>query len=365
MSRRLVYYNPQAATAEENRELPGIRRFADFFRIFNASVMFLDRSGTIKSPIRTTSLFPIPSIRPFKKKYEEICQERARELLARADSLGVRIYTMWSGGIDSTLLLISLLKEATDAQKKNITVLMSEESIAEYPGFYRDHIRGKLAIDSSAMFPRLIGGKDLLIGGEHNDQIFGSDLVGALIQKYGPAIIHAPYKRENFFEFFSGRIGDPVAANFYLDMFDRVRAAAPIEIRTHFEYLWWLNFSLKWQSVYMRMLSFTSKRSTEKVTKEYLKDHYVHFYGTEDFQLWSMLNLDKKIKDTWQTYKWTAKDVIYEYTRDADYRDNKLKRGSLSFLVLQQESYDFIDEDFRFYKALETDAYYEPDNDFI
>ena len=78
-----------------------------------------------------------------------------------------------------------------------------------------------------------------------------------------------------------------------------------------------------------------------------------------------MSNLDKRIKDTWKTYKWVCKDIIYDYTKDADYRDNKTKRASLAPLLQQQNSYHFIDESMRFWSELDPQEYYNPDNDFI
>jgi PP-loop superfamily ATP-utilizing enzyme len=50
---------------------------------------------------------------------------------------------MYSGGIDSTLVIISLLKNASEEERNNITILLSENSIGENPNFYKDHILGK------------------------------------------------------------------------------------------------------------------------------------------------------------------------------------------------------------------------------
>jgi hypothetical protein len=361
----LLYYNPNIATHQENHALPGVERFSKFFQIFNPTVVFIDRTDTIKIPIRAKSIFPMPEFRPMQKTFEEICNERAKELLDRSDRLGAEINVFYSGGIDSTLLLISLLKNATPEQKMKITVLMSEESIMENPNFYRDHIRGKLRTASAAMFPYLLGSKQMLIGGEHNDQLFGSDMVGKLITRFDPSIMHQLYNRDNFFKFFNEKIDDPAVTNFYLDLFERLKDAAPVPVSTHFDFLWWINFSLKWQSVFMRMLSYAAPRNVAAIDREYIASRYVHFYGTEDFQLWSMNNMDKKIKDKWNTYKWPCKDIIYDYTGDAEYRDNKIKRGSLYFLLLQQDSYNFIDESMKFYKTLDPAEYYNPDNDFI
>jgi hypothetical protein len=59
-----------------------------------------------------------------------------------------------------------------------------------------------------------------------------------------------------------------------------------------------------------------------------------------------------------------CKDIIYDFTKDADYRDNKIKRGSLHSLLVQQKAYSFIDDTFTFYDELDFDEYYDPDNDF-
>jgi hypothetical protein len=78
-----------------------------------------------------------------------------------------------------------------------------------------------------------------------------------------------------------------------------------------------------------------------------------------------MNNNDMKLKDTWKSYKWPCKDIIYEYTKDADYRDNKTKRGSLHFLLLQRSPYLFIDDTMRMHTEMNVEDYYNPDNDFI
>lgn len=362
---RLLYYNPNIAAHKNNHHFPGVARFSQFFKLYNPRVIFIDRTNTISIPFHVKSLFPIPEFRLMSKTFEEICNERACELLSRADKLGVTLYVFYSGGIDSTLLLISLLKNATIAQKANIIVLLSEESITENPNFYRDHIHGKLRVGSINTFPYLLGRKCMFVGGEHNDQLFGSDMMGELILEFGPSIIHQPYNRDNFFKFFNKRLNDNKGANFYLDMFERLKDVAPIDIVTSHDYLWWINFSLKWQTVFMRILCRVAPRNVSNIDLTYISTNYNHFYGTEDFQLWSMNNPDKKIKGTWNTYKWVCKDIIYEYTKDADYRDNKIKRGSLYSVLVQQNSYNFIDESMKFWDEMNPQDYYNSNNDFV
>jgi hypothetical protein len=275
------------------------------------------------------------------------------------------MHVFWSGGIDSTLMLVSFLKQATKAQRENIVVLMTEDSITENPNFYRDHVRGKFRIESANVFPHILGTNNMLIGGEGNDQLFGSDVVGKFIRQFGPSVIHAAYSRDTFFTYFNQNAQYPDIINFYLDLFEKLKAACPIELRSNFDLLWWINFALKWQSVFMRVLSYTSPRYTDRVDSAYVRNYYDHFYITDEFQLWSLNNQDKKIKDEWRTYKWPCKDIIYDYSKDADYRDNKLKHGSLYGVLVQRSPFHFIDSNYKFYDTLSPDEYYEPKNDFL
>src|SRR6266487_1681100 len=122
-----------------------MRLFQGFQLIYGEGVAPIDRTGVIKFPVRTKSLFPLPQMRVMDKTYEQLCDERAREVLGYNGPLHV----FWSGGIDSTCLLVSLLKARGGDR---ITVLMNRDSIAEYPYFYHTHIRGKLRTVSSASF---------------------------------------------------------------------------------------------------------------------------------------------------------------------------------------------------------------------
>jgi hypothetical protein len=91
------------------------------------------------------------------------------------------------------------------------------------------------------------------------------------------------------------------------------------------------------------------------------------FYGTPEFQMWSMTNPDKKLFSTWSTYKWEAKRVICEFNKDEDYRDNKVKMGSLYKLFIQKKSAEAIDSNLNFIHEDELNPidFYNPNNSFV
>jgi hypothetical protein len=364
---RLIYCYPTTLLDPLFFARPSIARYSQSTNIYGYWVMPLDRTGTIKTPIRSVDLFPMPKFRPFAKSYEDICNDRAVEILRSAESMGITIYVLYSGGIDSTCLLVSLLKHATTEQKKHIVVLLSHESIAENPRFYDEHIRGKLRTGSSIMFPNLIGQNDMLLSAEHNDLVMGSEKIGKLMLDRGPHSIHEAYDRDTLFVFFTSLLGgDTISADFYLNLFERIRDASQIPINTNMEFLWWINFSIKWQACYFYILLFTPPERASLITKEYLDTRFISFYNTEEFQLWSMNNPDKRIRDTWKSYKWVIKDIIYDYTKDSEYRDNKTKVRSLP-VVLEQLNIHFryFDENAVFRNDLSPESFLEQKNDFI
>jgi hypothetical protein len=224
-------------------------------------------------------------------------------------------------------------------------------------------------VEPGIMAPYLLfGGDHLIVNGEANDQLFGSDMTANFISMNGESVIQEKYDRDTFFSTWNGLTKDENMTNFYLDMFEKLAAAAPIPLTTNHDHLWWINFATKWQFVQMCTLPYIRPRNAVKFTPEYFRNNYAVFYGTEDFQLWSMNNLDRKIKNTWKSYKWLCKDIIYDYTKDAEYRDNKIKRGSRGLLLVYQMPFMQITEKMGeggFNRDVSLAGHHSPINDFI
>ena len=75
--------------------------------------------------------FSMPEYDPsFKKTFEQISDEAAIKIKNRISN-GEKFAVMWSGGIDSTLVMAALLKNLTLEELKNVTVCCSAESMIE------------------------------------------------------------------------------------------------------------------------------------------------------------------------------------------------------------------------------------------
>jgi hypothetical protein len=361
---KILFYANTALTNTANHGLPGVARFADLFRFFTRNTCFVDRTEALRFPIRTAIWGPMPKFRRVSTTYEELCDERAVEILDHAEKLDLPLYVLYSGGIDSTLILVSMIKNAKPGQLDRLVVLLSQSSIAENPGFFRKHILGKLRLQVAAKYPLLLNKKAIVVCGELNDQLMGSDLTSTLATVFGSDKIQAKYDRDVFLELWCLAVKDRAVVNWHLDRLEMIKAASPIPIDTNVDFLWWLNFSLKWQSVVFRILSYVSDYNLRTFDKELVERHFFAFFGTEGFQLWSMNSPDKKIRDSWESYKFVAKDIIFAFDKDDDYRRHKTKQASLPSVVRHTPQKRFITEDYAMHAMLDPEQWYEPENSF-
>jgi len=349
-----------------------IENWASINKVIGVSIGLVDRAGAIEMPFsfKTYPSFKMPSLvgRDFILSYEECCDERAQYIIEKSKLANKPITVLYSGGIDSTLVLISLMKNMDPSDyREKIRVAMSTDSIVENPQFYYKHIRGKFNILSSDNIGSLLDGKTIVVGGEHNDQLFGSDIIGHLYRETDFSKIRNNYSREFITPWFVKKGMSEHHANYWYDILDyNIKNKAPCDVTTNYQFFWWYNFCFKWQNVHFRILTLIDKNMRSLITEEFVNDNFLHFYSSESFQLWSMLNSDKKMLENWKSYKIESKKVIFDFNKDKDYFDNKVKIGSLYKLFIQRDTAEGIDTDFKIIDegTLDPAEFYNPNNSF-
>lgn len=282
----------------------------------------VDRSGALPSPgLRMQVLDPIPDASGFTTGFADVCHRRARQLLDEDREIAL----FWSGGIDSTGALAALLMQAGPADRDRLHIFLRPRSIGEYPAFFDSHVRqlnhtvmegpgadgyrngpGRtFSSDVGAVLSQQAR-RRLVVTGEHGDQLFGSMALAE-----NPDWIGQP----------PDRFLERPEFTAHREEIEQLNSACPVPVDTIDAMLWWWNFAVKWQEITFRSLSDLDEPSSFANIR--------HFYQTDDFQRWSIANPDLKIRDSLESYKWPAKDFIYDFTGDADYRDHKIKVGSL------------------------------------
>jgi hypothetical protein len=283
---------------------------------------------------------------------------------------------LWSGGIDSTAALVALLNMATPDEQRNVLEIhCAPRAVQEYPKFFEDVVRSGPCRLRWLLAPQLVTSVPeadtsrlpMVVTGEGGDQIFGSALFASAFHQTDaqsratelPGLrggLDAPWQdsflaymfhklapepnweaREGLTAFAGGheRHGPFAEVLTQVDRWKLSYADAvtswesflhpqlsqcPFPIVSNFDLLWWLNFSMKYQHVQLRMSTVQPNRT-----------EFSHFFMTEPFQLWSLTNHDQKMPDhsVLATYKWPLKEFICDFTGDDAYLQHKQKVGSL------------------------------------
>lgn len=346
---------------------PDVKIWGEIYNLLAANASLVDRSGKLTVPFHFElyEKFKLPTdLNGFTSTYEDCCNQRVEELLQIQAREQVPIALFYSGGVDSTLMLISFAKVLGKELRHKVKVFLSSDSIKENPKFYYSFVRKNCSIDSSEKFSYLFDGSHIIVGGEHNDQLFGSDLIGEICKTKAFDEVKRPYSRKYITDFFIQRGVHSDAANVWYDLLSEHAKGAPCAIETVFDFFWWLNFVFKWQTVYFRMLLRTNKEQHRFINQKFIDNFYHHFFSTPAFQKWAMLNKSQKIGDTWRSYKFHAKELIYEFNQDRDYLENKAKAGSLSRLFLQKNTAIALTSDYQFLFDLQPEEFYNPVNSF-
>eukprot|EP01065_Artemidia_motanka_P030432 TRINITY_DN36458_c0_g1_i1.p1 TRINITY_DN36458_c0_g1~~TRINITY_DN36458_c0_g1_i1.p1 ORF type:complete len:614 (+),score=182.70 TRINITY_DN36458_c0_g1_i1:62-1903(+) len=318
-------------------------------------VPLVDRTGVLLPgfSLSLTVLDRIPEQRPSLRDAPIAgpMEERAAELL----DVGEQLCVMWSGGIDSTALLcamLTVLRKRSDAV--TLAVSLTQASIDEYPLFYTnvlqpEELAGRITLlpfdSGESVLEQLDLDRYVYVTGECGDQLFGSDTMRRAFDCADclsvPAGADGAEPAGDPFDAFKQhglegpweatvlaallRLGYVTDADSFGAWIAPQLRAAPVPIVSTFDFLWWLNFSMKWQHVTLRC--FHARPETQRADLKRIR----HFYASAALQQWSMENHHHKMPDkrNWASYKMPLKEYIFGFVGDAEYRDTKVKVGSL------------------------------------
>ena len=298
-------------------------RVPDAYRYASAffGVGLIDRAGVLETGFPSHIDDPIPTDFADVPAIDQLCAARAAALVAEARRIGKPLRLLWSGGIDSTCVAVSVLNVLGD-DHGIFEVAYTKKSVAEYRKFNRLLKKRGVRRTLVRNVTEALTDDVLIVTGEHGDQIFGSMLAGDIeFDKLG--LSWRVFMPSHIAE----KIGKDGAAKVMAVLEPQV-AACPIRCETVYEMLWWSNFSMKWNTVSHRIIATLSPEKRAAVSP-FMR----HFFRTDDFQRWSLANTDKKIRESWQSYKYPLKDIIFAFNGDKRYRDRKEKERSLRGFV--------------------------------
>ena len=304
---------------------PGSSEISDLVALFAVG-----RMVDVPGPINRNHDFvfdfdrsPLPTDIKSDLDFAQTCDQMAADIWYRAQNRTVALW--WSGGIDSTTILVALMK-ANPKWLQQLKIYTSRYAIdVEYPWFYQQYlqdadcvVRHGWELWSSDLFdPDLF-----LLDGNCGDQLWGNKALADL-----PIAPDSPWRCLFDLEFFHKRV-KPGHRECVADYITDQVAKFPAPVKSIADIFWWMNFTHKYD--YIKHNSAILSGCPE------LLGQTCCFFDNWNFQNWSMCNPESRKYARWEQYKQPAKDYIWDYTGDSCYRDTKLKIAS-AFMSVEHD----------------------------
>jgi hypothetical protein len=347
MTQSLIAYQADILNAQLIPD-PKFKEWLDFYHIIQDRCIGLnDRTNTFRFPIRTfvPDKFKLPEFKNSNITYEECVIERASQILKQQENLDLPIQIMYSGGIDSSVIVSSFIKLlGVEEASKRITIKMNQNSVDENPEMWYKFIRPHFKVQNSdfSYSDKDIGNWIYVIG-ELNDQLFGADIQQSYEIWGGPGSLNKTINFDTMVKFFmdSKKISLR-SAKMWTSLFIENLKTCPNHSNQVWDLFWWYNFTWKWIYVYYRLFLFSNV--TNNINTDWLSDRYFPFFDTTNFQLWSMNNQESKHLGSWNTYKISAKKFVCSVLGSDEYLQ-KVKRPSLKNILYLRPRFNAITSD--------------------
>jgi hypothetical protein len=334
------------------------RHWVDLSTRFGASD-FTARRGEWATPwpMKQEPTYAMPDYDPsFGKTFAQVSDERALAVRDLVRSTDGKIALYYSGGLDSTVAAVALLKNLTAEELKNLAICTSVEGVMENPGFFQRHLRDRIRIFDSARtrYNDLLAHGYYAITADTGDSIFGTEQMTQLLFSYrhlvdrlpreararlrklcdDPTIGEQPYERfgDLIISYLSTEENPDLGKWFYEKLVRNIQTSG-VPVRSLHDFFWWFIFNVKYMHCALRGALFYYRG---KELKEAIQTRIINWFHTEDYQRWSMVNNNngQKIRNNQSTtYKWAARQYVYEYDRNDWYLNFKLKLGSFQLLL--------------------------------
>jgi len=122
----------------------------------------------------------------------------------------------------------------------------------------------------------------------------------------------------------------------WYEKFEKNILTSSVPIVSLHDYYWWVLFNIKWVSCAIRISVYLNDRIHCKTV---INDWAINWFGSEDYQKWSMVNNNngEKIEMSATSYKMAARKYIHDLDKNDWYFYFKLKLGSLGPNVMYHQ----------------------------
>lgn len=340
--KKLLYYIPHKLY-QTRPDIDPIKK--SFVQMFNPWISLHDRTGTLDIPgLEIYNNSPIPLRPTTVPTFSAASYGRIDECIALLEHRNKeRLVVFFSGGIDSTLIISLIISHPSwNVIKDMVWCAVNEDSQVENSDFFNEIILphfGTRLLPSNDFYGIINDGRNVCVTGECADNLFGSLTLKSYMDRAGNFdAIHGDWESESLHWLLDKK--EDYRDDREQMLYDLVNAA-PLPIETNHDFLWWINFTCKWQAVKYRL----SMHSPSAAKAEYMAANVVNFFDTQTYQEWALYSSEQKVGDKWNTYKLPAKQLINDIWENDRYFKFKTKWPSLPSITRYNNAWSFLYED--------------------
>lgn len=272
----------------------------------------------------------------FTLTYEEITDIKAKELLALSRETNTPIAVSYSGGMDSTLVMVALLKWATQADLKRIIVVTNKTAVWEYPSFFFKHIVPKgFTIEeydhAVSKYNRTNFSQRIYVNGHPNDQLMiglnSSSEMALSDKKWLTTSWRDLGQLKQYLSFYWP---EHRTADWLISKLSPNIDSVGVPINSCYDFVRWINYNYSFISAYSAEYC-TAYANVAEIPVEQWNTYSYPWFADNLYQQWAMKNFNNYeliMGTSLDQWKWPVKKYIYEYDRDIFYFKYKTKMGS-------------------------------------
>ena len=322
---KVIYYMPRLLTPEYHN----LRKLA------GENTSIIDRTNTFQFGFNVHIMSPIPTDISYvgdpQKQFEDVLIQRAKDYL----DTGKTIYLFYSGGLDSTTVLLcfdQVFKEFPQYSREQLVLATTVDSMYEnLDAWWTVVMQYKIVNVHDVMNSIDTSKEEYYLMAEGADQLFGSDKIFAFPELY--EMLTSGNVTISNLNILLDRYGIVDDREEFLFFMLESLSKAPFKITLMREALWWFNFTLKWQSVSMRALCFSDvfKGGSHQIKIDDMK-YFSTFFVCDEVQKVAMRQDFPRFGEvaTATTYKKAFINLIIKFQPTwLEYITNKMKMGSM------------------------------------
>lgn len=321
---------------------------------FNPRNMTVDFNGPWRLEPTAT---PLPTLPATPISFDEAADDFGSKICRELEQ-GRQVYMMWSGGIDSTAVAVSVLKHIKPAEHNNFHVVLTDSSKHENPMFYHKFLSQFDQIDVVDFDPARIDlYNSVILDGEGGDQAYGSSAANKIFSLH-PEKILLPWRQNlDFLRDYWYKDSMPEFWDWLLELMNKTIDHGPISVETCFDFFWWLNFNCKLDSTLFRHTLRLSENIADQDFEYFSKTVMRRLYACDKIQQWSMTaGAQNKIGQARKTVKWAGRKYIYDFDHNEYYFREKRKEFSTAVTATLSTRYFAIDNQYRRYSLYDRET---------